>query len=629
MASSHLHIGSHYTSRVDGPHFVVPPTGNETPELKSLQADVERIVSTAATKMEAAHGFLRIAKSLTNATDVGYTIRQGAALKAVVVGKEAKLFTDSEKQELLLHWSSVACQAGQVQLNRLDGAQETVATLPIFVNGAAIEAIHAALFVPRGEIEPFIISLQLVATGMSAWYARKDATGNQFEASVSSAVIELLSKCNSAATSHEAQYILVTDMQKLIGGDTVAYAELGRRGKRSRITAMSGTGEVDRNSALVGELEECAEEALVREAVTIWPPLSMQDRHASLVHKQLIQNHGYEAVLSTPIETDDSQQGVLLFLGKQATLHDESTLNIAKAIGPHLAQALQLRKEAEAGPLQRTKRLVRGTPEKRRTRRAVLIALVLGGLAMLIPIPHKVACDCSIEPTMKRYATVPFDGILQKSLVKPGDIVTADQVMAVMEDRELRFEKSESSAKRTQTRKETDVHLSKGNVAEAQIAQLKAAELTAKLDWIQYRENHLEIKTNIAGVVIEGDLDDAEGASVRRGQVLFEVAPLHSLELKLSIPEEDIAFVDEAMTVTARLDGAPGKKFAATLDCIKPRASADSGRNVFTADGSLDDMDETLRPGMSGTAKIIGPNRPIGWIVFHRAYRKVVDIIDW
>ena len=629
MAQGHSNISSRHLSRVDGPHFVVPPTGNETPELKSLQADVERIVSTANTKLEAVQAFLQIARTLTNATDVAYALRQGPAWKAVVVGKGASLFTATDQQELLLHWSSMACQAGQVQLNRLDGARETVATLPIFVDGAAVEAIHAALYVPGGQIEPFIISLQLVATGMSAWYARKAATGNQFEASVSSAVIELLSKCNDATSSHEARCTVVTELQKLIGCDAVAFADRTRRAKRVRITSMSGTGDVDSNSTLVRQLEECASESLVREGTTVWPPLSMQDRHTSLVHQQLVRNHGYESVISTPIECDDSGQGVLIFLGKQATLHQQSTLNIVKAIGPHLARALQLRKEAEAGPLQRTKRLVRGTPEKRKTRRAIFIALLLGGLAMLIPVPHKTSCDCSVEPTLKRYATVPFDGILRESLVKPGDMVSAGQVLAVMEDRELRFEKSESSAARTQTVKQRDVYLTKGDVAEAQIASFKAAELTAKLEWVQYREDHLDIKTAIDGVVIEGDLDDAEGASVRRGQVLFEVAPLDSLELKLSISEEDIAFVDNEMSITARLDGTPGKKFDALLESIKPRASAESGQNVFTADGKLEDMDHTLRPGMSGTAKIIGPNRAIGWIVFHRACRKVVDFIDW
>ncbi len=629
MAESQTSLGAQQASRVDGPHFVLPSTGNKTPELRSLQSDVERIVSTAATKTEAVQGFLCIARSLTNATDVAYALRQGETMKAVFVGQKARLFTTPEQQELLLHWSAVAFQTGKVQLNRLDGVRETVVTLPVFVHGHAIEAIHAALFVPGGQIEPFIISLQLIATGMSAWYSHQAATNNQFEARVSSAVIELLYQCNDAETSREAHCILVNELQKLVGCDAVAFAVPRRRGQRFQISALSGTGGVDNNSALIRQLEECASETLVRGETTIWPPLSMRDRHTSLVHQQLIKNHSYESVISTPVESDETEQGVLLFLGKQDTLHQPTTLNTANAVGPHLARALRLRKAAEAGPFCRTKRLLRGTPRKRKTRRAVLVALLLGGLAMLVPVPHKISCDCSVEPTIKRYATVPFDGILQKSFVQPGDMVTANQVLAVMEDRELRFEKSESSAARTQTLKETDVHLSKGEVAEAQIAGLKAAELNAKLEWIQYREDHLEIKTLIAGVVIEGNLDDAQGASVRRGQVLFEVAPLDALELKLAIPESDIAYVDESMSVTARLDGAPGKKYAATLESVKPRASAESGRNVFTADGSLEAMDDSLRPGMSGTAKIIGPNRPVGWIVFHRAYRKIVDIIDW
>ena len=78
------------------------------------------------------------------------------------------------------------------------------------------------------------------------------------------------------------------------------------------------------------------------------------------------------------------------------------------------------------------------------------------------------------------------------------------------------------------------------------------------------------------------------------------------------------------MCIRDRLDGAPGKKLHASLERITPRARADTGKNHFVADATLaeDTPQETqtmLRPGMSGTAKVVGPNRAIGWILFHKA----------
>ena len=612
-----------------GPHFVVPRTRpSQPPHLKTLQADIERIVTTSTAKLEAIQGLLQLARSLTNASEVVYALDPTSERSTFAYVDSSGPLHSKERKVALLQWSRQACESGQVQLNRIDGVSETIVTLPVFVNGSASEAIHAALLVPRGEVEPFIVSLQLIATGMTTWFANSAANSNRLEASISSAVVELIAKCNAAETAQQAHYVLVTELQRLVNCDSVAFAER-RRNRRYRVRAISATAEMDQKTNIICDLNDCAAESDVRSAATMWPPLSIADRHTSLVHQQFVQNHSYEAIYSVPIDSEAAHEGVLIFMGRQTRIHDDTTIRIVTAVSPHIAGALLLRKQAEAGPFARFKQAIRATPEKRKTRRGLLIGLVLATVAMLVPIPHKVACDCTVEPTIKRYATVPFDGILEQSYVKPGDIVKADQLLAKMDDRDLRFERSEASAARTQALKEADVQLAKGKVADAQIAQLKATELQAKLNWVRHRENHLDIKSLIDGVVIEGDLDDAEGASVRQGQVLFEVAPLESLKLKLDIPEEDIAFVDQRMMVTARLDGAPGKKYEALLAKIKPRASAESGENVFTAEASLTDIDGTLRPGMSGTAKVIGPTRPVGWIVFHRAYRKVVDFIDW
>ena len=617
-----------HTGTAKGPHFALAGSRSPAPpQLREVQKLIEEIIDSCEHKHEAVQQFLDLAARLTNANDVAFSIRHGDDFRIVNHG-DAGLFRGEEREELLRQWAGQTARTGLVQLNQFADHAESIATLPVFLPNGDREALHAALLVHRGQVEPLVVSLQLLATGISAWQAREHARRIEFEARISSATIELLAKCNDQDSLAEAYFTLVTELQRLIGCTTVAYASRGPRQQRFLVEALSGASAIDPKSRFVCDLADCAAEAESRGTLTVWPPLAMADQHTSRIHQHLIQNHGFEAVASVPLQKSPAGEGVLIFLGQQARLHQPNTQNILRSIAPHLAGTLHLRKQADAGPLARVgQRLRKG--RQRKTRRGILFALLLGGVAMLAPLPHKISCDCVVEPTVKRFATVPFDGILAKSFVKPGDMVSAGQVLAQMDDLDLRFERSESTAARTQALKEADVHLSKGKIADAQIAQFKAAELQAKLKWIGFREDHLEIKTQIDGVVIEGDLEQAEGAPVRNGQVLFEVAPLDSLKLKLVIPEQDIAFVDEAMDVDARLDGAPGRQFAASLTNIKPRASAEAGKNVFKADARLSDGDLSLRPGMSGTAKIVGPKRPLGWIVFHRAYRKVVDFIDW
>jgi multidrug efflux pump subunit AcrA (membrane-fusion protein) len=254
---------------------------------------------------------------------------------------------------------------------------------------------------------------------------------------------------------------------------------------------------------------------------------------------------------------------------------------------------------------------------------------VLAVLVLAAPLPYKVRSDCVVKPTVRRFAVAPYDGILQNTLRETGDLVRRDQVLARMDDRELRFEKSELTAQRARALKQRDVHLNARDVAAAQISDLQAKELAAKLEWLRHREDNLAIKSPIDGVVLSGDMDDAQGAPVQTGQLLFEIAPLDSLRLEVAVLEEDVLRIEPEMRVSARLEGAPGRQFAGRVTAVLPQARVERGRNVFVAEVELDEPGSSLRPGMNGTAKLIGPPRALGWILFHKAFRRAVDFLEW
>ena len=58
------------------------------------------------------------------------------------------------------------------------------------------------------------------------------------------------------------------------------------------------------------------------------------------------------------------------------------------------------------------------------------------------------------------------------------------------------------------------------------------------------RLENLEIKSETNGIVLQGDLEDARGAPVRRGDVLMEISPLKQLTLEVDVPESDIAYLE-------------------------------------------------------------------------------------
>ena len=191
--------------QVNGPHFALPPTPSATPtttpDLGALQASLEKIAQSSASHEEALSAYLHFAQTLTNAIDCAYAFRSSPDRKGVMTLGTSKLFSTKERKELLLHWSSEACVKASVQLNRFEQGNETIATLPVFEDGRPVEALTAALLVPRGKIEPFVVSLQLVATAMGAWYRKHRAVENAFAARTSSAIIELIANATKQPTS--------------------------------------------------------------------------------------------------------------------------------------------------------------------------------------------------------------------------------------------------------------------------------------------------------------------------------------------------------------------------------------------------------------------------------------------
>ena len=228
-----------------------------------------------------------------------------------------------------------------------------------------------------------------------------------------------------------------------------------------------------------------------------------------------------------------------------------------------------------------------------------------------------------VEPVVRRFSVAPYDGKLKSSSVRPGDIVTAGQLLANMDDRELQLELIDTMAERAHESMKRDQAMDAHETSEAKLAELEMERLESKYKLLRNRETQLEITTPIDGVVLKGDLDDAVGAPVKVGQTLFEIAPLNPIKLELAIAEVDLPSVEPGMTIKARLDGYQGETICGEVKKIHPRSEIRDTKNVFVAEVEFENPENALRPGMSGVARVKSRIRPLGWIWFHKAWHRV------
>ena len=293
-----------------------------------------------------------------------------------------------------------------------------------------------------------------------------------------------------------------------------------------------------------------------------------------------------------------------------------------------IASCLELLRHTRGGSIKKLHAAWKSRIGKLRSR-LVLATVVLAGSVLLFPTPFKVKCDVTVEPVIRRYIAAPFAGTLDKTFVEPGSIVKKDQVLAVMDERELRLELAGLEAELGASKKKRVAALATREAATAQLAALEVAQLETKIEALNNRLQHLSIQCPMDGVVVSGDLRRTEGAPLSIGQTLFEIAPLDRMIAEIAVPQDEVGHVQSGMAVELRFDAFPGQTWQGELVKVHPRAELRDQSTVFIAEVNLANSDNRLSPEMRGRAKIETSQRAVGWILFHRSANALAQRMGW
>jgi len=256
----------------------------------------------------------------------------------------------------------------------------------------------------------------------------------------------------------------------------------------------------------------------------------------------------------------------------------------------------------------------------------LIILLVLASIVgiLSIPFPHTLSGKVVIEPSIRRFVSAQFNGLLKHTVREAGDKVSAGEVLARLDEKEIEWMLSGLTADRNRAKKQKDINAAKKDRAGVQMAQLEIERLDAKIALLEYQANNLEIKSPIDGIVIRGDLKRVEGSPVSKGQTLFEIAPLESMRVELALVAEDMIYVRPEMPMTIQLEAYPFEEWFLDIDNIHPRSTVKDGDSVFIIEADLENPDGKLRPGMEGEGEITADKHPLGWVLFHKVWEKII-----
>ena len=437
-------------------------------------------------------------------------------------------------------------------------------------------------------------------------------------------LLDLLLGAQGAASFREATLAIVNRLGQRFGCHQV---QLGIDRRRSiRIVAVSHSAWFDERTGLVHLALQAMNEAFDQRTRVVWPQQGADSPVVSTAHRRYADESGSAAVCSLPLEAAGRVVGVLTLERAEPFGADElQALDTAAAA---LASTVEMRREAAEGLLAHARRvgrrgLMRITDTSHPGLKLLFTfaAVALVGLALL-PVGYRIAAPASVEGSLQRAAVAPFEGYLREAPARAGDIVKAGQLLARLEDKDLKLEQVRWEAELEVAQRKEREAMAAGNRVNQRLAAAQANQARAQLGLVTERLARVQITAPLDAVVVKGDLSQQLGSPVQQGQVLFELAPLDSWRVILKVDERDIALVQPGQAGELALSSIPGQTWQLTVRKLTPVSVAEEGHNFFRVEAELGSEAPKLSPNMEGVAKVAVGERSLLWIWTHR-------LVDW
>ena len=459
----------------------------------------------------------------------------------------------------------------------------------------------------------------------ATWFAALDTQRSTASKDQLVTIVELVASCLEHDRLQDAAAEVATELAARLDGDRVSIGFLHGRGVR--VEAVSLSAAFDRRASLYRDIGEAMDEAMEQHSPVVYP----EPANTILLtrcHAALARSHGSGAILTVPFAVGGRIAGAVLAERSADRPWDqaaaESFGHIVALVGP----VLEVRRRDEQGLGRRAAASLRrgctrlfgpGHPAAKLALAGAVLALLV---LTFVPGAYRITCDARLEARTQRVVVAPQDGVIAAADARPGDIVRQGAPLGTLDDRDLRLEQRKWSSQREQLRAEYRDALASHDRSRVGILSARILQAEAQLGLVGEKLARVRLIAPFDGLVVSGDLSQALGSPVERGQVLFTVAPLEAYRVLLKVDERDIVPVRAGQTGRLVISSMPRQPLNFTVEKVTPVSTAEEGRTWFQVEAKMDRGSDLFRPGMEGVAKIDIDRRRLAWIWGHR-------LTDW
>ena len=256
--------------------------------------------------------------------------------------------------------------------------------------------------------------------------------------------------------------------------------------------------------------------------------------------------------------------------------------------------------------------------------------------------------NTSLESIRKVTIFAKVNALVEEILVEEGDRVTKNQLLARLDDREIRNEHDQAriavdQARLTLEQAEVKARLSEANYRRSQglveqklispqehdqtalanetdalglkVAAQQRDGAVSRLEASRLQLDYTEIRSSIDGLITRRMID--VGGRVNVNESLFDVEDVNPLWARIYLPERELSQIRLGQPAELRMQAFPNETFTGSIKMISPTVDSESGTIKVTLE--IARHRNVLRPGMFGTVHIATETRPSALVIPKRA----------
>jgi hypothetical protein len=258
------------------------------------------------------------------------------------------------------------------------------------------------------------------------------------------------------------------------------------------------------------------------------------------------------------------------------------------------------------------------------TWRTLGIVVAVAALVALIPVRLSALAPAEISPLRPIPVTSPIEGVVREIVVKPNEVVKADQLLAVLDDTSLRNRldlaaKGLDIARADLQRATFKSFADEPSRLVLQVLNARMQEKAAEVAFLQELLGKSKLHAPQGGLAVFPGQEEWRGRPVQVGERIMLIADPSIIDVTVYMPPEDAVELEPGAEVNLILHVDPLSSLQATIDRASYEATlAPDGTLAYVVRARLKQGQGLPRIGLRGTAKIYAGRVTLGYYLLRK-----------